>query len=48
MFENETNSRLNYFKNQIKFKNSFRILLNYVKFQLLSFFQLFPQKSDFA
>ena len=40
-----TNLSLHYFKNQIKFKNSLKILLNYVKFKLLTAFFRF---SDFA
>ena len=37
-FENERNFSLINFKNQIKFKNSFKIPINHVKFQLLAVF----------
>ena len=44
-FISGTNYRLNYLINQIKFEYSFKIVLNDLKFQLLTGFSQF---SDFA
>ena len=41
-FENETNFSLNYLENQVNLKILFKILFNYVKFQLLTAFFSLP------
>ena len=41
-YENGTNFILNYFRNEIRFKYIFKILLNYVKISTFSCFFLSP------